>query len=475
MGSKSRIPPPHLRRPLPGPGIVHPDPFVPGVRPPLGPIPPFDILPPPEVMEQKLATQHVEMQRLATENQRLAATHGNLRQELAAAQHELQMLHAHTGAIKSEREQQMRGLMDKIAKMETELKAAEPVRLELQQARAEAENLVVARRELMSKVHQLTLDLHRAHADVQQIPVLMSELESLRQEYQRCRVSYDYEKKLFSDHLESLQAMEKNYVTMAREVEKLHLELTNRANVDIRTVAGGPYGGASGNNEKEASGWPVGQNMYEDSYGVPQGQGHAAIPGKSGAGAANASTVANAGAGTPTYAANASTVANAGAGTPTHAGAQSGSAAPKSVYDAPRAPGYEGSKGPGYDTSRGPGYDVPRGAGYDVQRGYNYEPRGSGYDIQRGPTYDAQRLPGYDAQRITGFDVQRGPAYGVQRGPHYDASRGAGYDAASRVLAGPHGQMAPASNAPYGSGTPPDHAGSGYEAPAQGGNYPVRR
>ncbi|KAF2312301.1 hypothetical protein GH714_032202 [Hevea brasiliensis] len=386
MGSKGRIPPPHLRRPLPGPGIVHPDPFVPGVRPPLGPIPPFDILPPPEVMEQKLAAQHVEMQRLATENQRLAATHGNSRQELAAAQHELQMLHAHTGAIKSEREQQMRGLMDKIAKMETELKAAEPVRLELQQARAEAENLVVARRELMSKVHQLTQDLHRAHADVQQIPVLMSELESLRQEYQRCRVSYDYEKKLFSDHLESLQAMEKNYVTMAREVEKLRLELTNRANVDIRTVAGGPYGGASGNNEKEASGRPVGQNI---------------------------------------------------------------------------APGYEGSKGPGYDISRGPGYDVPRGAGYDVQRGYNYEPRGSGYDIQRGPTYDAQRLPGYDAQRITGFDVQRGPAYGVQRGPHYDASRGAGYDAASRVLAGPHGQMAPASNAPYGSGTPPDHAGSG--------------
>ncbi|KAF2299478.1 hypothetical protein GH714_032103 [Hevea brasiliensis] len=417
-------------------GIVHPDPFVPGVRPPLGPIPPFDILPPPEVMEQKLAAQHVEMQRLATENQRLAATHGNSRQELAAAQHELQMLHAHTGAIKSEREQQMRGLMDKIAKMETELKAAEPVRLELQQARAEAENLVVARRSLCLKV------------------------------------SYDYEKKLFSDHLESLQAMEKNYVTMAREVEKLHLELTNRANVDIRTVAGGPYGGASGNNEKEASGRPVGQNMYEDSYGVPQGQGHAAIPGNSGAGAANASTVANAGA---TYAANASTVANAGAGTPTHAGAQSGSAAPKSVYDAPRAPGYEGSKGPGYDTSRGAGYDVPRGAGYDVQRGYNYEPRGSGYDIQRGPTYDAQRLPGYDAQRITGFDVQRGPAYGVQRGPHYDASRGAGYDAASRVLDGPHGQMAPASNVPYGSGTPPDHAGSGYEATAQGGNYPVRR
>lgn len=138
-------------------------------------------------MEQKIAAQHLEMQRLATENQRLAATHGNLRQELAAAQHELQMLRAHIGAMKSEREQQMRSLVDNISKTETELKSAEPVRLELQQARAEAENLVVARQELVSKLHQLTQDMHRAHADVQQIPVLMSELETLRQEYQQCR------------------------------------------------------------------------------------------------------------------------------------------------------------------------------------------------------------------------------------------------------------------------------------------------
>ncbi|KDP24354.1 hypothetical protein JCGZ_25650 [Jatropha curcas] len=450
MGSKGRIPPPHLRRPLPGPGIMHPEQFAPGMRPPLGPFPPFDMLPPPEIMEQKLAAQHVEMQRLATENQRLAATHGSLRQELAAAKHELQLLHAHIGAIKSEREQQMRGLTDNIAKVETELKATESVRLELQQARAEADKLVVARQELISKVHQLNQDLHRAHADVQQIPVLMSELESLRQEYQRCRVSYEYEKKVFSDHLESVQAMEKNHATMAREVEKLRLVLSNTANVDMRTVASGPYVGATGNSENEASVRPAGQNVHDDGYGVPQGQGYAAIPGNSGAGtgagaSANASTVTNAG---------------PGAGTPTYTGAQSGSATTKSSYDAPRGPGYEPTKGgPGYDASRGPGYDVSRGAGYDAQRGH-------GYDSQRGPVYDMQRGPTYDAQRLPGYDVQRGPPYDVQRGPHYDASRGAGYDAQR----GPHGQMAPVNTVSYGSATPTARAGSVYEAPARGGN-----
>ncbi|XP_065854677.1 protein FLX-like 2 [Euphorbia lathyris] len=476
MGSKGRLPP-HIRRPLPGHGMVHPDPFGPGVLPPPGSFPPFEMLPHPEILEQKLAAQHVEIQRLATENQRLAATHGTLRQELAAAQHELQMLHTHIGIIKSEREQQMRGLLDRIAKMENELKAAEPLRSELQQAREEADKLVVARQELMSKAHQLTQDLHRAHTDVQQIPVLMSELEGLRQEYQRCRVSYDYEKKLFSDHLESLQAMEKNYVTMSREVEKLRLELNNTTSTDIRAAASGAYGGATGNNESETSGRPIGQNMYEDGY-----QGHSAVPGNAGAAAA---------------AANASVGAATGTGTPTYTGAQSGSA-PAKPPNAPRGPGYEPTKA-GYDAQRGHGYDAQRGSSYDLQRGPGYDPsRAPSYDAQRIPGYDPQRISGYDAQRLPaydmqrppgndalrgpgydaprgpGYDPQRGHGYDPQRGPHYDMSRGAGYDGGSRGTGGPHSQMAPANNVPYGSATPPTRPVGGYEAAARGGTQARR-
>ncbi|XP_017975740.1 PREDICTED: protein FLX-like 2 isoform X3 [Theobroma cacao] len=422
MGSKGRIPPPHLRRALPGPGMVHPDQFGPGILPPPGPFPHFDMLPPPEIMEQKLAAQHVEMQRLGTENQRLATTHGTLRQELAAAQHELQILHAQIGAIKSDREQQMRSLMDKIAKMEAELQAAEPVKVELQQAHTEAQNLVLAREELMSKVHQLNQDLQRAHVDVQQIPALMGELESLRQEYQHCRATFDYEKKFYNDHLESLQVMEKNYMTMAREVEKLRAELMNAANVDRRTV--GQYGGATGNSENEASAHPVGQNAYEDGYVIHQR--HGPLP-------------------------SAATGANAGVGAAVYVGAQSGPAPRRTGYEVPRGPAYDTSKGPGYDASRGPGYESQRGPSYDAQRG-------SGYDGQRGHAYDAQRVGGYE----------------TQRGSVNDASRGATYDAPARSLAVLHGQAAPPNNGPYGSATPPARAGSGYEAPSRGGN-PVRR
>ncbi|XP_027351646.1 protein FLX-like 2 [Abrus precatorius] len=410
MGSKGRMPPPpHLRRPHP-PG------------PPAMPHPlaaPFDLLPPPQVMEQKLASQHAEMQRLATENQRLAATHGALRQELAAAQHELQMLHAHIGALKGEREQQMRAVLDKIAKMEAEVQGAEGVKLELQQARGEAQNLVVSRDELVSKAQHLTQELQRVHAEVIQIPALISELDCLRQEYQRCRATFDYEKKLYNDHLESLQVMEKNYVSMSREVEKLRAELTNTANVDRRTS--GPYGGTSGTNENEASGLPGGQNAYEDGYSVVQGRGP--LPAASGAGGGNASTI-------------------------TTPGAQPGPAPAGTGYDAPRGPTYGASTGHSYDAQRGVTYDTQRLTGYEAFRG-------SAYDSKRGPIFDAQR---------TGYDPQRGPGYDVQRGPAYDASRAAGYDAPTRGVAGPHGHAPPVNNMPYGSTTPPARGGGGYPA-----------
>ncbi|MQM06928.1 hypothetical protein Taro_039758 [Colocasia esculenta] len=276
MGSKGRLQP-HLRRPLPVPEMMHPDPFIPGIRPPPGPF--FDMLPPPEIMEQKLAAQHGEMQKLAHENQRLAATHVALRQELAAAQQELQRLQTQLGVMKAEKEQQMKGLQDKITKMETDLQASESVKVELQQARTEAQNLVAVREELISKAQHLTQDLRRCHVDVQQIPAMMSELDALKREYHDCRVTYEYEKKLYSDHLETLQVMERNYVSMSREVQKLRSELANSNNPDRR--GGGQYGANSAYKETDTfaqnasaqnapAQHPAGQNTFEDSYNVAQ-------------------------------------------------------------------------------------------------------------------------------------------------------------------------------------------------------------
>lgn len=185
MGSKGRLPPHHMRHPLHGPG--YPEQFGAGIRPPHGGFPPADMLPPPEILEQKLAAQHAEMERLAMENQRLAATHGSSRQQLAAAKQELQTLESQFRASKSEREQQMGGLMEKISKMEAELQAVDRLKLELQQARTEAQSLVEVRQELISKMQHLNNELQRADVDAQKIPTMLSELNHLRQEFHQYR------------------------------------------------------------------------------------------------------------------------------------------------------------------------------------------------------------------------------------------------------------------------------------------------
>lgn len=82
----------------------------------MGP-PPLMNGPPPGVLllEQKITTQHTELQRLLTENQRLAATHVALRQELAAAQQEVQRMQSMIQGLQNDKEVQVRYLMSTVA------------------------------------------------------------------------------------------------------------------------------------------------------------------------------------------------------------------------------------------------------------------------------------------------------------------------------------------------------------------------
>jgi len=206
--------PPYHHRALPGPGPGHgqgPVPTAHGmmhreVRDPYGPpgpgmhLPPpgqgpgpfpYDMLPPPEVLEQKLVAQRGEMQKLAVENDRLAASHASLRKELAAAQQELQRLQAQGEAAKAAEEQEMRGLLDKVGKMEADLKACENVKVELQQAHAEAQNLVAVRQSMMANVQKLSKDLQRNLGEAQQLRALVAERDAARQENQHLRSVVD--------------------------------------------------------------------------------------------------------------------------------------------------------------------------------------------------------------------------------------------------------------------------------------------
>ncbi|MED6193046.1 hypothetical protein PIB30_015248 [Stylosanthes scabra] len=233
----------------------------PYARPP--PPIPRPVIPPPHpaaLLEEEFELQHAEMRRVIADNRRLIEDRVALQRDLAAAKEELHRMNLAIGDIRAEHELHSRELIDKGRKMESDLRAAEPLKTEVVQLRAEVQKLNTLKQELAGKVQTLNQDVARLQSDNKQIPMLKSEVDGLRQELMRARTMVDYEKKANIEFMEQRQSMEKNLVSMAREVEKLRAEL---ASADGRQWgAGGHYGTQFGSPPK--GGYPA---PYADGYG----------------------------------------------------------------------------------------------------------------------------------------------------------------------------------------------------------------
>ncbi|XP_024960721.1 protein FLX-like 4 [Cynara cardunculus var. scolymus] len=225
----------------------------------------------PEHADSKLVAQSAEIERLAGDNQRLAATHVALRQDLVATQQEIQKLRAHIGSIQTESDIQIRILLEKTAKMEVHVLAGETVRKDLQRAHTEARALVATRQDLIGQIEQVTEELKKIRADVEKVPEMHVELDGLRQEHQKLRSTFEYEKSLNMEKVAQMELMEKDLVGMAREVERLRAEVLN---VEKRAHAPTVFGGAYMNQEL----YPPPPRMhasgggYVDGYGKQQQQ-----------------------------------------------------------------------------------------------------------------------------------------------------------------------------------------------------------
>lgn len=184
MSARRKIPTPLEGRPIQASGMRHG--YFPGSGLGGGHRP-LEQVAPAEVLENKIAFQAAEIEQLSGDNHRLAASHGTLRQELLAAQQEVQILKAHMRSIQTESDIQIRVLLDKIAKKEADIRAGEIVKKELQLAHKEAQNLLAARQELSVQIQMATQELQKAHADVKSLSDLHAELDSLRKEHQRLR------------------------------------------------------------------------------------------------------------------------------------------------------------------------------------------------------------------------------------------------------------------------------------------------
>lgn len=185
---------------LPPPIPIHEPPF--GGRGGLGPLPhpplledmrdprlgPRSLPPPhPAIIEERLAGQHQEIQSLLVDNQRLAATHVALKQELEAAQHEIQRMAHFAESLRADKDVQMRELYDKSVRMEVDLRGVDAMRAELVQVHSDIKELNVVKQELTGQVHMMTQDFTRMTADLQQVPALRADIDAMKQELQRAR------------------------------------------------------------------------------------------------------------------------------------------------------------------------------------------------------------------------------------------------------------------------------------------------
>ncbi|GJZ55026.1 FLX-like protein 3 isoform X1 [Tanacetum coccineum] len=190
--------------------------------------------PHPAILEEELEIQHHEIRRLLDENRRLVEDRVALQQELGAAREELRRMNIAIADIRAENEMHLRPLIERNLKMEADLRAAEPLKNEAAQLHAEVKRLTSIRHDLSGQIQIIKKDLTKLQVDNKHLPALRAEHEGLLQELMHARAAIDYEKKGGIELMEQKQAMEKNLVSMAREVEKLRAELT--------TNDAGPWG-----------------------------------------------------------------------------------------------------------------------------------------------------------------------------------------------------------------------------------------
>ncbi|XP_054796425.1 protein FLC EXPRESSOR-like [Prosopis cineraria] len=182
---------------------------------------------PSSTLQDRVAAQHREIQSLLLDNQRLAATHVALKQELAATQQDISQLSSAAAEVKAQRDIEVGKIFEKSLMMDAEVRAIEAMSSDLAQMRADVQELIEARKDLASQLQEIESDLARVRGESQQVPAINSDIEAMRREIQRGRNAVEYEKKTHASNLEHRQTMDKNMIIMTREVENLRVELSN--------------------------------------------------------------------------------------------------------------------------------------------------------------------------------------------------------------------------------------------------------
>ncbi|CAA0826892.1 Protein FLX-like 4 [Striga hermonthica] len=196
-----------------------------------GPLPPphrlREQIPLAVVLEEKLASQAAEIERLARDNRTLASSHLALRQDLVAAKREAGKFRENIRSIQNEGDIEIQILLDKIAKLEDDIRSGENLKKELEVAQDEERDLRTEKLELIARIQQANIELENARANVDKLPEMNAQLEGLRKEHKRLCKRFEYEKDLNTKKVEEMKILEKDLIAIVEEVERLRVELIN--------------------------------------------------------------------------------------------------------------------------------------------------------------------------------------------------------------------------------------------------------
>lgn len=215
-------------------------------------------------LENELELQRYDMEKIFAKNRHILDDNTLLKRELVAAKDEIHRMGQVIPKLQAENEGQIRELMDKGRKLDSELRAAEPLRAEVMQLRAEVQKLNALRQEISGQVQGLTQDVSRLRAENEQIVNMKGSIDGMRKELAEARRVFEHEKKANEEHVALMQTMDQKLVNSARELEKLRAEKVNAARRAVQPFSSGVYGALNGSPEARYLGSGSG---YGDSYG----------------------------------------------------------------------------------------------------------------------------------------------------------------------------------------------------------------
>ncbi|XP_076935438.1 protein FLX-like 3 [Bidens hawaiensis] len=223
--------------------------------------------PHPAVLEEELELQHHDIKRIMVENGHVVEENVILQRELTAVKDEIHRLGQIIPQLHADREARARDIIQRRMKLEAELRETEPLRADFSHLRNEAQKLNSLKQELSNQARILTNDNSRLRAENEQAVVIKNDIDGLRKDLVEMRREYETVKKTNEEHLIQKEAMEKNLISMAREIEKLRGE-----QMRARGLGGGGYGMLSGSPDMRYSGGGYG-DVYGGGWGSYDHQG----------------------------------------------------------------------------------------------------------------------------------------------------------------------------------------------------------